>query len=731
MRLRWKQSEDPEEGFFEEGDPEEGYPEEIYPEDGDPEGWYPEEEYPEEGYAEEEYPEEGYPEEEYPEEGYPEEAYAEEADPEYDEGSAGYEESGEYEESAGYDESGEYDESAGYDESGEYDEEPAEYDEFAGYDEESAGYDESAEYEEPAGYPEYADDDAYDGIDETPEEEEPEGDDRSGSPRMIRIMIVLAAVIFLLIAAAGGLLLHKKGILFPAGGRTENVTAETAKVQIPELKLPEGDAPMGVEVLQAALEVRLRSIAQAAAEAQQEPQIVFAEEELENTVRVQMDLTSVQKDLKIKFLNADTRRLIANVPFTLTVTMPNGEKISWSDDDRDGIIYHKKLTAGTYRIHVEPLGDVRYEGYAIPDDRTADVKDEIEYKKVDVEGEVLSAAEVNEAAEDTAHNLEEEEAVSTDTVAWAESTVTYSYEELTRLQVDATMGTVSGNDVNLPENRLHDEQDKPLFVKTGETYREATVKDFLEGEISVFYRVSSVFYTGWQTIDGATYYYTPEGQYVTGEQIIRGARYLFADDGKLRKDTGVVGIDVSKWNGTIDWTKVAASGIGFAVIRVGYRGSSQGALIDDAMFEKNIKGAKAAGLKVGVYFYSQAVDEVEALYEASMVLDRISGYSMDLPVFIDIEPSGGRGDKISAAERTAVIKTFCETVRSAGYTAGVYSNKNWLAEKMDTSAFSAYRIWLAQYAVTPTYGGRYEYWQYSRKGTVDGIEGEVDMDLAY
>ena len=167
------------------------------------------------------------------------------------------------------------------------------------------------------------------------------------------------------------------------------------------------------------------------------------------------------------------------------------------------------------------------------------------------------------------------------------------------------------------------------------------------------------------------------------------------------------------------------------IIRVGYRGSSQGALIDDPTFKTNIKGATAAGLKVGVYFFTQAVDEVEAVQEASMVLDRISGYKISYPVFLDVEGSGGRGDKIDSATRTAACKAFCNTIQNAGYTAGVYANKTWLSQKMDASALSGYKIWLAQYAAAPTYTGRYDLWQYKSTGKVSGISGNVDLNLSY
>lgn len=145
----------------------------------------------------------------------------------------------------------------------------------------------------------------------------------------------------------------------------------------------------------------------------------------------------------------------------------------------------------------------------------------------------------------------------------------------------------------------------------------------------------------------------------------RAAKYNFASDGSLVVGSGTMGIDVSKWNGKIDWNAVKNSGVSYVIIRVGYRGSSQGALIDDPTFKTNIKGATAAGLKVGVYFFTQAVDEVEAVQEASMVLDRISGYKISYPVFLDVEGSGGRGDKIDSATRTAVCKAFCNTIQNA------------------------------------------------------------------
>ena len=195
---------------------------------------------------------------------------------------------------------------------------------------------------------------------------------------------------------------------------------------------------------------------------------------------------------------------------------------------------------------------------------------------------------------------------------------------------------------------------------------------------------------------------------------------------------GAMGIDVSKWNGNIDWNAVKNSGVQFVIIRCGYRGSSAGALIEDSKFKSNIKGAQAAGLKVGVYFFTQAVNEVEAVEEASMVINLVKGYTLSFPVYLDVEGSNGRGDSISASQRTANIKAFCGTIANAGYKAGVYANTTSFTSMINTSQITNYKIWLAQYAQAVTYtGSRYDMWQYTSKGRVTGISGNVDMNICY
>ena len=280
---------------------------------------------------------------------------------------------------------------------------------------------------------------------------------------------------------------------------------------------------------------------------------------------------------------------------------------------------------------------------------------------------------------------------------------------------------------------LKDKDGRQVFVlQSNGQYRQAKYADYYDKNITKFFvEVTETLYTGWQNIGGKTYYYLDNHKFVTGEQVIQGAKYNFASDGTLVTSSGAFGIDVSKWNGSIDWNSVRSSGAAYAIIRCGYRGSTTGAMIKDPKFETNIAGANAAGLKVGVYFFTQAVNEKEAVEEASMVLDLVKKYAISYPIFLDVEASGGRADAIDRGTRTAVCRAFCATIQDSGYTAGIYANKTWLNEKMDAGALGSYKIWLAQYAAAPTYNGRYNLWQYSSKGSVPGITGNVDLNLSY
>ena len=210
------------------------------------------------------------------------------------------------------------------------------------------------------------------------------------------------------------------------------------------------------------------------------------------------------------------------------------------------------------------------------------------------------------------------------------------------------------------------------------------------------------------------------------------------DDTEIRQTsgvskTGVLGIDVSKWPKEIDWDKVKNEGVDFAIIRCGYRGSVTGSLVEDPYFEQNIKGARAAGIKVGVYFFTQAVNEVEAVEEASMVISLVRDYELQYPVFIDTEGAGGNGraDSLNVEERTAVCEAFCTTVKNAGLEAGVYASRNWYNNKLTASTLESYAIWLAEYRSVPLYQGYYQMWQYTSKGKINGINGNVDLNVSY
>ncbi|MBR4759702.1 MAG: glycoside hydrolase family 25 protein [Lachnospiraceae bacterium] len=201
---------------------------------------------------------------------------------------------------------------------------------------------------------------------------------------------------------------------------------------------------------------------------------------------------------------------------------------------------------------------------------------------------------------------------------------------------------------------------------------------------------------------------------------------------RLQDGVSIFGIDVSKWNKTIDWNKVKNQGVDFAIIRCGYRGSKNGYLIEDSYFEENIKNATAAGVKVGVYFFTQAKTAAEGVEEASMVLSLTKGYDLSFPLYIDTEGAGGgRADGISVSERTEAVRAFCETVENAGLTAGVYASKSWLNHNLDMGQLSGYSTWLAQYSSKATYDGTYDMWQYTSAGRLDGIDTLVDYDLSY
>lgn len=201
----------------------------------------------------------------------------------------------------------------------------------------------------------------------------------------------------------------------------------------------------------------------------------------------------------------------------------------------------------------------------------------------------------------------------------------------------------------------------------------------------------------------------------------------------------VDGIDVSMYQAystPIDWNKVKAAGISYAIIRCGYRGWGTGEIVADSYFKQNIEGALAAGLQVGVYFYTQAITTTEAKQEADFCKNAVKGYNITLPIYIDIENANPKGrldsSGLSKAEKTNICKAFANRVQSANYTGGVYANKTWLENYIDGAALAKkFAIWLAHYNTSTDYAGEFSMWQYSSRATINGIRGSVDVNKNY
>lgn len=200
--------------------------------------------------------------------------------------------------------------------------------------------------------------------------------------------------------------------------------------------------------------------------------------------------------------------------------------------------------------------------------------------------------------------------------------------------------------------------------------------------------------------------------------------------------TSLRGIDVSKYNEKVDWLKVKESGIDFAFVRVGFRGYGSGDIVLDDMFESHITGAKKAGLKVGVYFFTEAINTEEAQEEAQFVLDQLeeAGVSIDYPIVYDIEKvnvKSARAENLSIEERTDITIAFCEKIKEAGYQPMIYGNIKCFMNMIDISRLKEYPKWYAFYDDFIYYPYELACWQYSDKGSVEGISGEVDLNILF
>lgn len=223
------------------------------------------------------------------------------------------------------------------------------------------------------------------------------------------------------------------------------------------------------------------------------------------------------------------------------------------------------------------------------------------------------------------------------------------------------------------------------------------------------------------------------------QNIYSNENFQVDGNGFVEYNDGIVtskkGIDVSDFQGKIDWKKVKDDGVEYAIIRVGYRGYGEaGKLVTDERFKENIEGAIANGIDVGVYFFSQAISEEEAIEEAKYVLDEIEGYNLTYPVVIDIEKlsnSDARTANMTREQWTKNCIAFCETVKAAGYQPMVYGNMESFLYMLDMEQLEGYDKWFAQYDASVYFPYDYEIWQYSESGTVNGIPEDVDLNASF
>lgn len=239
-------------------------------------------------------------------------------------------------------------------------------------------------------------------------------------------------------------------------------------------------------------------------------------------------------------------------------------------------------------------------------------------------------------------------------------------------------------------------------------------------------------YSGWRTVGGKTYYYSQTtNKPVTGIQSIDNKLYYFDANGVQQSAT--FGIDVSKYQSKINWEQVKSAGVKFVIVRIGYRGYGSGALVMDPKFEEHFTNARNAGLKVGVYFFSQAVNENEAREEAQACVYALNGRKLDYPIYFDTEASGGsngRADGLGTTDRTKCAIAFCEEVKAQGYAPGVYASTLWFRKRVDLNQLKGYRIWNAHYNVAES-PIACDMWQGTCTARIPGYGGEIDVNISY
>ena len=214
------------------------------------------------------------------------------------------------------------------------------------------------------------------------------------------------------------------------------------------------------------------------------------------------------------------------------------------------------------------------------------------------------------------------------------------------------------------------------------------------------------------------------------EQWEGTATYMAGTEEEAKK-----GVDVSTFKGDIDWKKVKKAGMEFAIIRLGFRGYESGKIVLDSKYEDNIEGSIKAGLDTGVYFFTEALDEEEAIEEADFVIENLKGYKINMPVVIDVEESANtektRTRDLTSDQRTKNVIAFCERIKDAGYDVMIYGNLKSFMIMMDIEKLEEYDKWFAYYRYPFHFPYKIKMWQYTAYEKVDGIDGKADINLMF
>ena len=200
------------------------------------------------------------------------------------------------------------------------------------------------------------------------------------------------------------------------------------------------------------------------------------------------------------------------------------------------------------------------------------------------------------------------------------------------------------------------------------------------------------------------------------------------------KKVSFLGIELSKYQKRVNFAAMQAEGVDYCMIRVGARGYAEGKIQDDEMFETHIAGANAVNMPVGLYFYSQAITEAEAIAEADYVLAKIGQNKITYPIGFYMEPvenDTARIDSLTKEQRTLIAKAFLRRIELAGYTGILYGNEEWLVKKLDLSQLTDYDIWLAEKEDIPDYPYLFSMWQYTRQGEMYGVDGLVNLNISF